>query len=287
LITRESIYYINLRQAYALSPAYASRTSSRTVIFSSVPGDYLNVDKIRTMFGPEKVKNVWLATDTSKLEEKVKERDDVAMKLESAEIALIRAANGERLKSLKKGAHATEEEAHQTENPPEDHGDDESGSAAARWINTSKRPTHRLTLLIGKKVDTINWARSELERLNPEIEELQARHRAGNAKLVSSVFVEFYAQGDAQAAFQSGILTPSPRVHIINFPLTFFSSRPQLADAHEPAVHWPEAQSGSLVEPAHSVVGTGHTKRCDNIPRGGLDHILGHTRGSRRFHFEH
>lgn len=203
MITRESIYYINLRQAYALSPAYASRTSSRTVIFSSVPGDYLNVDKIRTMFGPEKVKNVWLATDTSKLEEKVKERDDVAMKLESAEIALIRAANGERLKSLKKGAHATEEEAHQTENPPEDHGDDESGSAAARWINTSKRPTHRLTLLIGKKVDTINWARSELERLNPEIEELQARHRAGNAKLVSSVFVEFYAQGDAQAAFQS------------------------------------------------------------------------------------
>lgn len=226
MITREHIYYINLRQAYALSPAYASRTSSRTVLFSSVPADYLNVETLRLMFGPEKVKNVWLATDTSKLEEKVKERDDVAMKLESAEIDLIRAANGERLKSLKKGAHATEEEAGQTENPS-DNGDGDSGSAAARWINTSKRPTHRLTLLIGKKVDTINWARSELERLNPEIEELQAQHRAGNAKLVSSVFVEFYSQGDAQAAFQSGILTlVSVCVHIINFPLTSLFQSP-------------------------------------------------------------
>jgi len=36
MITRESIYYINLRQAYLLSPLYSARLSSRTVLFTSV-----------------------------------------------------------------------------------------------------------------------------------------------------------------------------------------------------------------------------------------------------------
>ncbi|GFF45705.1 uncharacterized protein RSN1 [Aspergillus udagawae] len=200
-VTREGIFYINLRQAYSLAPAYASRLSSRTVLFTAVTEDYLNRDKIRKMFGIEKVKNVWIATDTSELEDKVKERDAAAMKLEAAETKLIKLANVARAKALKKGGSA-EDDAVPLENLS-DEPDDESGSVAARWVKASERPTHRLKFLIGKKVDTINWARSEIERLSPEIEELQAKHRAGDAKLVSSVFVEFYAQADAQSAFQS------------------------------------------------------------------------------------
>jgi len=52
-------------------------------------------------------------------------------------------------------------------------------------------------------VDTINWCRSELQRLIPEIEALQAQHVAGDAKYEPSVFVEFYNQSEAQAAFQT------------------------------------------------------------------------------------
>ncbi|GES64751.1 DUF221-domain-containing protein [Aspergillus terreus] len=200
-ITRESIFYINLRQAYALSPAYASRLSSRTVLFTAVTEKYLNRDKVRQMFGPSKVKNVWIATDTSKLEDKVKERDDAAMKLEAAETKLIVLANKARLKALKKQGNV--EDGPLTPENVGDTPDDEPGSVAARWVSPKDRPTHRLKFLIGKKVDTINWARSEIERLTPEIEELQAKHRAGDAKLVSSVFVEFYQQADAQSAFQS------------------------------------------------------------------------------------
>ncbi|RHZ59427.1 putative DUF221 domain protein [Aspergillus thermomutatus] len=200
-VTREGIFYINLRQAYSLSPAYASRLSSRTVLFTAVTEDYLNRDKIRRMFGIEKVKNVWIATDTSELEDKVKERDAAAMKLEAAETKLIKLANAARAKALKKGG-SVEDDAVPLENLS-DEPDDESGSVAARWVKPSDRPTHRLKFLVGKKVDTINWARSEIERLSPEIEELQAKHRAGDVKLVSSVFVEFYAQADAQSAFQS------------------------------------------------------------------------------------
>lgn len=199
MVTREHLFYINLRQAYFLSPAYASRLSSRTVLFTAVTKDLLNKAKVRAMFGRDKVKNVWIATDTKELEEKVKERDSAAMKLEGAETKLIILANKARNNALKKQGSA--------ENPETDIGDgqfdDESGSVAARWVEAKDRPTHRLKMLIGKKVDTINWARSEIERLAPEIEELQAKHRAGETKLVSSVFVEFYHQADAQASYQS------------------------------------------------------------------------------------
>ncbi|KAG0157756.1 hypothetical protein PDIDSM_4941 [Penicillium digitatum] len=197
MITREHLFYINLRQAYLFSPAYAGRLSSRTVLFTTVTQDLLNKDKLRTMFGRDKVKNVWIATDTKELEEKVEERDAAAMMLEGAETKLIVLANKARSKALKKQGSA--------ESPETDIGDgqfdDESGSVAARWVEAKDRPTHRLTMLIGKKVDTINWARSEIERLSPEIEELQAKHRAGETKLVSSVFIEFYNQSDAQASF--------------------------------------------------------------------------------------
>ena len=168
------------------------------------------------MFGRDKVKNVWLATDTKELVKKVEARDGAAMKLEAAETKLIKLATKAHQKTLEKQAKEAKKAAKKGHSQTEDIGltdispaaepDDESGSVAARYIEPKQRPQHRLKMLIGKKVDTINWARSEIERLNPEIEELQAKHRSGDVRLISSVFVEFYAQTDAQLAYQSGML---------------------------------------------------------------------------------
>lgn len=194
MIARENIFYVNLRQAYLLSPLYANRISSRTVLFTSVPEDFLNEARLRKTFGKQ-VKNVWMATDCEKLEELVEERDKVAFKLEGAETKLIRLAGKARLKSIKKGA-VVDERVRADE-------DGESGSVASVWVDPKARPTHRLKFLIGKKVDTINWCRSELERLIPEIDALQATYRAHEGKLICSVFIEFYTQTEAQAAYQS------------------------------------------------------------------------------------
>ena len=195
MVTRESIYYINLRQAYLLSPLYAHRISSRTVLFASVPDDYASEAKMRQMFG-RKLKNVWIATQTKQLAEKVEERNKVAFKLEAAETKLIKMAHNARLKSMKKGAHDEEGAIA--------HGEisSESGSAAARWIKPKQRPTHKLKPLIGKKVDTINWCRSELQRMIPEVQREQDLHRVGDAKATNTVIVEFYSQTEAQAAYQ-------------------------------------------------------------------------------------
>jgi hypothetical protein len=213
MVTKESIYYINVRNSYQLSPLYARRISSRTVLFTSVPAEYVNEAKMRALFG-NRLKNVWIMTDTKELSDKVQQRDKIGMKLEGGETKLIKLCNTARLKSIKEGARTAEEGP----TGPTDT-DAESGSAASRWIQPKERPTHRIGKfgLIGKKVDTINWSRSELQRLIPEIEAEQATHKAGEAKLSEAVFVEFHTQADAQTAFQAGggnqmTLSKAPRV---------------------------------------------------------------------------
>ncbi|KIV93563.1 hypothetical protein PV10_04769 [Exophiala mesophila] len=205
MVTRESIYFINLRQAYLLSPLYASRISSRTVLFQAVPTEYADENKIRRMFGDE-LKNVWVASDAKELPDRVEERMKIALKLEAAETKLIKLANDARLKSLKenkdnKDAQNVQDSQAQRYDEDPEYGS-ESGSAAARWISPKDRPTHRLKFLIGKKVDTINWCREEIARLNPLIEADQTRYRAGDAPPKNAVFVEFWTQTQAQAAFQ-------------------------------------------------------------------------------------
>ena len=196
MVMRESIYYVNLRQAYLLSPLYANRMSSRTVLFTSVPKDYQDEAKLRRMFGRQ-VKNLWMANDCKEIEELVEERDKVAMKLEAAETKLVKLATKTHLKASKKGGSSGALDG------ADGNVDGESGSFAARWIQPKQRPTHRLKPIIGKKVDTINWCRSELQRLIPQIDALQSKIRAGQGTFICSVFIEFYTQTEAQAAYQS------------------------------------------------------------------------------------
>ncbi|KAJ9156119.1 DUF221 domain-containing protein [Pleurostoma richardsiae] len=100
MISRECIYYINLRQAYLLSPKLAHRLSSRTVLFTCVPPRYLDERRIKKLFG-DSVRNVWIPKNTKVLRELVKEREETAQRLEKAEIELIKMANASRSKQLK------------------------------------------------------------------------------------------------------------------------------------------------------------------------------------------
>ncbi|KAF3020543.1 hypothetical protein E8E14_006076 [Neopestalotiopsis sp. 37M] len=195
MILREMIFYINLRQAFLLSPFYANRISSRTVLFTSVPDAYLDPAVLRKVFG-DAVKNIWITGDSKEVDDLVEERNKVAMKLEKAEVKLIKTANKERLKAIKKGgSHENAETAA---------ADAESGSLAARWIPAKKRPSHRLGFLglVGKKVDTINWCRTELERLIPETDRAQKTFKSGTYKKIPGVFIEFHRQSQAEDANQ-------------------------------------------------------------------------------------
>jgi hypothetical protein len=197
MIMRECIFYINLRQAFLLSPQYANRISSRTVLFTSVPDAYLEEARIRQMFS-DSVKHVWIVGRTNELDDLVEERDKVAMKLEKAEVKLLKTVNKAYTKANKGSAAPSHADG------SADPRDVESGDPAARWISPKDRPSHRLGPLglFGKKVDTIEWGRAELQKLVPKAETAQADYRAGNYKPVNAVFIEFHTQSDAQAAFQ-------------------------------------------------------------------------------------
>jgi hypothetical protein len=189
-IYRELIFYTTTKQAYMLSPIYSTRISARTVLMQTVPMKYMSESAIRRTF--DNVKRVWMACDTSELDDLVEERDEIAMKLEGAEVNLIKLADKAR---VKQGGDAPKDQQGEVEA--------ESGSVAATWLPRDKRPTHKLKFLVGEKVDTIDWCRTKLAELNPKVEELQETFRAGEAKKLSSVFVEFNTQSAAQVALQT------------------------------------------------------------------------------------
>jgi hypothetical protein len=205
IITRETIQFINIRHAYLLAPFNAAKISSRTVLFTDVPTEYLNIEKLQQFFGGS-FRRAWLTTDCSDLRETVDERDKDALKLESAEIKLSQAANKRRLKWEKKN---------KKKGAPRDSRDEEAASLSSQWQKKKDRPTHRLGKipLIGKKVDTIDWSRSELKRLVPEVEKSQIAHRKFEGKILPSVFVEFSTQQAAEAAFRRMSPRKSPKMN--------------------------------------------------------------------------
>lgn len=50
VITHETIYFINLRHAYLLAPFNAAKISSGTVLFTDVPSEYHNIEKLQQLF---------------------------------------------------------------------------------------------------------------------------------------------------------------------------------------------------------------------------------------------
>ncbi|KAK4661123.1 uncharacterized protein QC763_705000 [Podospora pseudopauciseta] len=100
MVVRECVYYINVRQAYLLSPNYSKRLSSRTVLFTCIPKPYLEEAKLRKLFG-DSARNIWIPRNIGALRAKISDREDSAELLEEAEIRLIRMANRSRRKFWK------------------------------------------------------------------------------------------------------------------------------------------------------------------------------------------
>ena len=155
------------------------------------------------------MKRSWLAPDCKDLTDKVEERDEDAMKLEGAEIKLVQTANKRRLKLEKKN------DSRKDAAPAADGADAEVAVPGGRFMKDKDRPTHRLGKipLIGKKVDTIEWTRSELGRLVPEVEKEQAVKQKFDGKLLPAVFVEFHTQQAAEAAFRRMTPRKEPKMN--------------------------------------------------------------------------
>ncbi|SCU89031.1 LAME_0E01992g1_1 [Lachancea meyersii CBS 8951] len=181
VIYRELVYYTSLRQVVMASPRYAKKLSSRTVLFQTVPRQFLSETEFSKLF--QGVKRVWIARAASQLGKKVADREKMALKLEEAESALLTKAVKAIAKIKKKDPSFV------------------PSSNILDYVPAKNRPQHRLKFLVGKKVDTIDYISEELPKLNAEVEELQ-KNRLENAPF-NSVFVEFETQYAAQVAAQT------------------------------------------------------------------------------------
>lgn len=233
MVSRECIYYINLRQAYLLSDFYANRLSSRTVLYMNVPRQYLDEERLRWMLG-KSVKRIWIPQTSDELDRLVKERDQTALRLEKAEFSLIRMANIARTRALKNQKGVSEEKPHHppfefessgkspctdrktlqfTETPESPSSTstsareptlpDVTGSVAAQWISHSSRPRHRPIGNALRSVDTIKWSRTQIKKLNSKIRQHRQQQLFKTDNFMPSVFVEFETHTDAQDAYQT------------------------------------------------------------------------------------
>lgn len=158
----------------------------------SVPEDYKNEKKLRSVFG-DSVQRFWVTSNCKELAKKVRKRDRLAFRLERAQTKCIRDANAARMKAMKKVRKNT---------PNGCAIDTESVGSEEVWLQKVARPTYR-PRWFGPKVDAILWWRSKLSSAIREVEEMQQRHRDGEAKYLSAVFVEFETQIQAQVALQT------------------------------------------------------------------------------------
>lgn len=182
LVYRELFFYNSMRQVVLSSPRYAKKLSSRTVLFQTVPEQYLSEREFAKLF--DGVQRVWITRGgNSKLASKVAKRDSMVAQLENVLNKYIK--NGvKKVKKAKKKAP-----------------DAMVSSDITQYIPENKRPTHRLKPVIGQKVDSISYLSEMIPKLNKEIEELQANYV--NQYPFNSVFVEFESQYQAQIALQT------------------------------------------------------------------------------------
>lgn len=179
VIYKELIFYISLRHSIQTSPLYDGLLSSRTLLLSDISEKYTDEDSIRTFFPT--AQRIWYARNFKELEKLTEERSKLAGKYEGALNKIISKGLKLKKKLVKKGEALPQE--------PQGY--------------IKKDPTHRLGKIpfIGKKVVTVDYCIDRIDELNKEIGEAQKTPET--AKLMSSVFIEFPNQLEAQKAYQA------------------------------------------------------------------------------------
>lgn len=195
VIRREMRHFITVRQRYLVDPAHAASAQAATILITGVPPRYLHPSALKRLFKPMPggVKTVWINRDLKDIPDLFDERLAALNKLESAETKLMNIATSldkKNNKKMAKGKQVKPIDVEQNQNRPrvpggkhehdaENPRDAEIGepTTAERLVPLKQRPTHRLKPsflpfglpFTGKKVDTIDWCKEEIPRLNREI----------------------------------------------------------------------------------------------------------------------
>ena len=187
-LKKEMTHFVNTRQRWLISPEYAKSAQASTVLIRGVPQRYLTERALTKLYDclPGGVAKVWLNRDLKDMPDIYDRRLKACAKLESAETALLNTATKLRNKKLKadakaqkKGKTAPGSGDDRPLTDPSIADTERNVSLAEQLVPKSKRPTHRLPVgpipfslpLIGKKVDSIEWARTEIAETNTALKD--------------------------------------------------------------------------------------------------------------------
>ncbi|KIK66859.1 hypothetical protein GYMLUDRAFT_37938 [Collybiopsis luxurians FD-317 M1] len=205
-VRREMGHFVALRQRFLLSPAHSRLAQARTVLITSVPDTLSTEASLRQFasFVPGGVERIWLYRDTKKLNKLFNERNKRCTTLEKAVSEILRDA----IKAWRK-KEAARRKRKAKGIPKARSGDVEAGQGGAEPLSDdegllerepsmklldelvpAKRPKNRTGPLglIGDKVDTLEWCKDEIVKLNSEIDSARASH-SEQAKFLGSVFI--------------------------------------------------------------------------------------------------
>jgi calcium permeable stress-gated cation channel len=169
-------HYVQIRHEYLVSRAHASTTQACSVLVTGIPPKYLSELSLTRLFNhlPGGVRQVWVNRDLKDMPDLYEHRLKTCNLLESAETALLGIGVKRHKKKQKKAGNASNKETSST-------GDPEAPRKALleELVPRPKRPSHRLPLfswmfslpLVGKKVDTVEWARDQVHELTTQLEQ--------------------------------------------------------------------------------------------------------------------
>lgn len=238
--------YIKIRHKILSSSSHRQKVSSRTILIRSIPFKYQKMEKIQELFEvfPGSIKAVWINRNYNELVKKVDEQRAVARQLERLQNCIIWKSNRvHRLKTdLSKKPTSTsfksiENQAnenipeHSTNNlipskfdtisfAPNFYHSTLPGKKWTEFIKEASIPNIRLPSFqfmgipirvpfVGLQIDALTWCKIELNRLNAEIQTMQANPEIFNP--INSCFVEFHHQIYAHLTCQS-ILFENPQL---------------------------------------------------------------------------
>ena len=175
-------HYVYVRQHYLASPSHSSTAQARTLLVTGIPQRFLTESALTHLFGhlPGGVRKVWINHHLGDMPELYNQRLKACQMLESAATSLLNMAikrNRKRLRNPVKfndgGRIVSNTEFTNFVSDPVT-----PDTLLEGLMSKHKRPSHRLPLfswmpfsipLLGKKVDTIDWACEQIYELNDEL----------------------------------------------------------------------------------------------------------------------
>ena len=177
-------HFIIKRQQHLINPVHSKSVQANTLLVTGVPSKYLTREVLLKLFGelPGGVNRIFLNRNLKELPDIYDRRMVACNKLEAAETKLLAIATKLQLKS----------------------GSAEEVEGA---VPRDQRPTHKLGFLglLGEKVDSIDWARTEIRETTRLLEEGRVKLADPSDEtypVINSAFITFNKQISAHLGAQ-------------------------------------------------------------------------------------